>query len=110
MGDDTWTAKEVFSDLKTDLVQHLNKQDTVLTRIDRRLDDTMTKADGREIHERIDAIDRRTTKLEDERDADIIAATALGGRRDRIAKRAAWILAAVVVPLTTALILVFVHH
>ena len=109
MTDDTWTAKEVFADLKTDLTSHLLRQDQILTRIDRRLDDTMTKADGREIHERIDLLDRRTSKLEDERDATQIAADTIADRRGLVGRRVAWITGSVAVPIIAALILV-IHH
>jgi hypothetical protein len=42
---DTWTVKEVVADLKSDLVSHLNKQDEVLTAIDRKIEAKADKAD-----------------------------------------------------------------
>lgn len=49
----------MFGELKKDLLDRLDKQDVTLARIDRRLDNTATKEDLRQIHERIDGVERR---------------------------------------------------
>lgn len=61
---DTWTAKEVFADLKTDLMGRLDKQDVVLDHIERRLDNTATKEDIHAVHQRIDGVEGRIVPLE----------------------------------------------
>ncbi len=105
MPDDVWTPKEVFADLKADLNARLDKQDVVLSRIESRLDNTATKDDVRELHERVDGVHDRVLKIEDERDN----LHAVAAARSRVWRRVWVTLTAVGVPLGASLILVYVH-
>lgn len=60
----TWSVKEVFADLKGDLIQRFNNVDGRLESIDRRIDSTATKEDISEIHHRIDGVEARIVPLE----------------------------------------------
>ena len=66
---ETWTVKEVVADLKADLVGHLNKQDIILTGIDRKVDSKADKADlaslASEVRAGFDDHGHRITTLED---------------------------------------------
>lgn len=66
--DDTWTTKEVFTDLKSDIMGRFDKQDVALVDIRHELSNTATKDDLRQVHRRIDGIERdhggRITALE----------------------------------------------
>ena len=53
----TWSAKEVFADLKADLIHRFDKTDTTLEGIDRRLDQAATREDVTQLHRRIDGLD-----------------------------------------------------
>lgn len=53
----TWSAKEVFADLKTDLLHRFDKTDQTLEGIDRRLDNAATRDDVSQIHRRIDGLE-----------------------------------------------------
>lgn len=70
----TWSAKEVFSDLKTDIMARFDTQDRALGDIRRDLTNTATKADVVTIHQRIDGVvrdfDQRIEPLEAEFDAE----------------------------------------
>lgn len=57
--DTTWSVKEVFDGLKSDILHRLDKQDAVLETIDRRLGSMATKEDVHQIHERIDGVEAR---------------------------------------------------
>ncbi len=103
----TWTVKEVFGDLKRDLLKRFDTQDKALDLIDRRLDSTATKEDVHEIHERIDRVESRITPLEqaaaDEK--------AIESNRGRFRSMLAWgagILASLAI--TAALVLPFIIH
>lgn len=64
---DTWTTKEVIADLKSDLVDHLNKQDGALADISKKVDTKADKADLFVLSQKIDGQGARITKLEDYR-------------------------------------------
>ena len=61
---DTWSVKEVFGDLKADIVHRFDNVDSVLNALDKRLDSTATKADIGEVHKRIDGVVARIVPLE----------------------------------------------
>jgi hypothetical protein len=42
---DTWTVKEVVADLKSDIVKHLDRQDTLLREISNKVDSKADRAD-----------------------------------------------------------------
>ena len=52
-----WSAKEVFADLKSDLLHRFDKTDSTLEGIDRRLDNAATREDVSQIHRRIDGLE-----------------------------------------------------
>lgn len=98
----TWDAKEIYSELKADLRGdikemkgdiggRLDRQDTVLEGIDRRLDSTVTKEDLREglreAHDRIDDVERRVEPLE----AAAAATKAVVEKRVRFRTNLAWL-------------------
>ena len=64
---DTWTVKEVVADLKSDIITHLNKQDSVLTEIDRKVDGKADKADLIALGVKIDGHGNRISSLEEHR-------------------------------------------
>ncbi len=68
---DTWTVKEVVADLKADLIEHLNKQDGVLTEIDRKVDSKADKADLTALGAKFDNHGNRITSLEEHRANDL---------------------------------------
>lgn len=62
--DDTWTAKEVFADLKGDIMGRFDKQDKTLVALGNRLDNTATKDDIAHLTLRVDGHEGRITTLE----------------------------------------------
>lgn len=83
----------------------LDEQTVLLREIDRKVDTKADKADISELHRRIDRHDGRIKGLEDERDAGRAVGAARGASHRRI-----WAFAtAVLIPLATALLLVFVR-
>lgn len=83
----------------------LAEQTDLLREIDRKVDTKADKADISDLHRRIDSQEGRLKTLEDERDGDRLLKGA------RASARRHWWMAttAVLVPIGTALILVFVH-
>lgn len=61
---DSWSAKEVFADLKTDILGHLDKQDAVLGEISSQLGSKADKADVVLLGVKIDGHGERILKLE----------------------------------------------
>ena len=64
---ETWTVKEVVADLKSDLIDHLDKQDNVLREIDRKVDSKADKADLVALGVKIDGHGSRIASLEEHR-------------------------------------------
>ena len=67
MPSETWTVKEVVSDMKTDLVSHLDKQDLKLDDISLKIDNKADKADVAALAAKIDGHGERITTLEQHR-------------------------------------------
>lgn len=101
----TWSAKEVFADLKADLTSHLDKQDTALLDIRDRFGTLVTKADLQVVSNSVSELSGRVTRIEDERKAEATASQV----RSRFRTRAWAVMTAVAVPIGVALILVFLH-
>lgn len=74
---DSWTTKEVVADLKKDLIDHLDKQDTTLADISHKVDGKADKADLVELGNKLDRQGDRLSTLEQHRVDD------LAGRRFR---------------------------
>ena len=64
---DSWSAKEVFADMKADIVSHLDKQDLTLGEIITKVDSKADKADLIAIGLKIDGHGERITTLEQHR-------------------------------------------
>lgn len=105
--EETYTVKEVISDLKTDLVGRFDKVDHRLESIDRRVDTTATKEDIREVHQRIDGLEtdhgHRIQKLEDHH-SEVEAVNGHKRRLWAVAGAAALIVATVGAALIAALV------
>lgn len=88
---DTWSAKEVFADLKKDIIHRFDRTDQTLESIDRRLDNAATKDDVSQIHRRIDgletAVNDRLVPLEQQADAE----KAVEQNRGRFRANLAWV-------------------
>jgi hypothetical protein len=87
----TWTAKEVFTDLKRDLLRRFDKTDQTLEAIDRRLDNAATRDDVSQLHRRIDgvelAINERFAPLEQQASDE----KAIEQNRGRFRSNLAWV-------------------
>ncbi len=87
----TWSAKEVFADLKTDLLHRFDKTDQTLEGIDRRLDNAATREDVSQIHRRIDGLEatvnERLAPLEKQADAEQV----IEQSRSRFRTNVAWV-------------------
>jgi hypothetical protein len=105
--DTTWSVKEVFDDLKKDILQRFDRQDDALRSLDRRLDATATKVDLRDIHQRIDGVEARLTPLEQQ----VADERAIATNRERLRGRLAWLATLVgsAAVVASVVVLVVVH-
>lgn len=114
----TWNAKEVFADLKGDLVHRFDRQDDTLREIHNELKTMATKDDIREVreelatglreaHQRIDGVVERLSPLE----ADDAAEKAVDASRGRKRAFLAWAAAivATVAIVASVFITAFIH-
>jgi len=107
MGTDTWTAKEVFQDLKQDILHRFDKTDAVLAGLGRRLGTMATKEDLRQIHSRVDEVEARIVPLEH----DAANERALAESHRRFRGHVAWAAGVVAAAaMIAAVILPFVVH
>ena len=101
----SYTVKDMFD--KVD--RRFDKQDRVLDDINLRMDGLATKEEVSDLHHRVDGVVQSVTRIEDERQAEKVAAKTLSDQHSTWARRATFIVASVFIPLAVALILVFVH-
>ena len=64
---ESWSVKEVVADLKSDLISHLDKQDSILTEISAKVDSKADRADVVLLGTKIDGHAERITSLENHR-------------------------------------------
>lgn len=102
----TFTAKELFDRLEGRLDKRLDKQDDVLLSIDRRLDNTATKDDVRELHQRIDGVVERVKPLEDQAASE----RAIEANRSRVKGNWTWVFGIAGTLAIVASVLVAVLH
>lgn len=70
---ESWSVKEVVADLKKDLVDHLDKQDTTLGEISRKVDSKADKADLVVLGIKIEGHGERISQLEQHRTEQLAA-------------------------------------
>lgn len=100
----SWSPKEVFADLKTDLMGRLDKQDNTLSEISRALNNTATKDDIRALHGRVDGVVDRVKTIEDARTVERAVADHQAGAKSSRRKWVAGLITAVVVPFGCSLL------
>jgi len=83
---DTWSVKEVYGELKSDIMGRFDKQDDRLESIDRRLDSMATKDDVTQLHQRIDGVEARIVPLE----SGVAREVAIESNRSRKRATLAW--------------------
>lgn len=102
----SYTVRELFE--KVDM--RFDKQDAVLDAISKRMDGMATKDDISEVHHRVDELEHRTTVLEEDEKSARISYKAEKAQAARFRNVVKWWLAAIVIPLGSALILVYLTH
>lgn len=98
--------KEVYEDLKADVNHRFDAQDSILARIDSRLSDTPTNSAFRELRTDVGTLGGRVQTIEDERREEAVRREG----RHRTWRHAWATVTAVLVPVSAALIIVYMHR